>query len=134
MSKKAAIPKSRARTAYGLLSEIVALVKAEPRRMRMAAFRTDPDWMSEDRRPACGTIGCVAGWVTFLKKPGADGDLSGRIAPDILGIDGKQQEELFYGPLTADKNQCSRGHGQRVITMIRAFQKKYAAQLKAKRV
>lgn len=132
---KGKIPVSKAKTAYGLLSEIAALSLAEPKRMRMGVFLatnvTSGDW--GDEMPACRTIGCIAGWTTVLTKSGG-GDVSeeARLA---LGLTTQQSVELFlYKRLCQSFGQGTARHSRRVVSHIRRFQKKYKAQLLAKKV
>lgn len=126
-NKTSLIPKSKAKTAYGLLSEIAALVRDEPRRMRMQNWQTPVVDLETHQVPACGTVCCIGGWVDTLKPSMVQ-------AADILGIDSAQEQELFFGPLCRDATQGTPLHATRVVAMIRKFQKKHAAQLKAKRV
>lgn len=128
--KTTKIPKSRAKTAYGLLGEIRALALDEPKRMEMcswggvvgnARFRREA--------PACGTVGCIGGWVNVLHPKSREE--GARIA---LGITYDQADELFYGDLCTDDDQGTMKHARRVGALIRKFQKKYRAQLLAKKV
>lgn len=125
-TKKNLIPKSKARTAYGLLSSIIALVRDEPRRMRMMSWGTPMDYLHAGQRPACGTVGCIGGWTEIL-RPGAPAGVT-------LGLDRDQEHDLFFGDLCGDAQQGTKRHAKRVIRMIEHFQQQYAAQLKAKRV
>lgn len=65
--------KSQAKTAWGLMQAVNRAILAEPRRLYMG------NWISSflDRRqakeevgftPACGTVGCYAGWVAMLAE------------------------------------------------------------------
>lgn len=128
MSHTKALPKSKAKNAFDLLSEIAALTKDEPRRMRMESWGgIIGNAKGMDKAPSCGTVGCIGGWVDVLK--GSD-----EHAIDVLGIDTLQADELFYGEEVNDARQGTVRHARRVIALIRRFQKKYAKQLKAKRV
>lgn len=134
---KAKLPVSRARTAYGLLSEIAALALAEPKRMRMSVtlLRDDPA-SAPNFYPACGTVGCIAGWTTVLKGLRTDpfgGVLSS--AARTLGLIGEQEDDLFCDvPLCSATNQQTVAHAKAVARHIREFQKKYRHQLLAKKV
>jgi len=66
------IPKSKAKTSWGLLRDVRKAMLAEPRRVDMITFVRDLDsyeWMMESRsrpQPACGTQGCIAGWMHLV--------------------------------------------------------------------
>jgi hypothetical protein len=127
------IPRSQATTAYDLLSDVVAVVLAEPKRLRMAV----PLWLDVrkllDDAPACGTVGCVAGWTVMLKDRPSNVDFSVcERAGDILGLTERQQMELFYTFPKAAGGTTR--HAKEEVRLIRKFQKKYARQLKAKAV
>lgn len=141
---KSLIPKSKAKTAYGLLSEIRKIILAEPKRYDQRYFRVSLNDLrhgfysvpAEVVAPQCGTIGCVAGWVCALKAPDVFVDET-RIqstASDILGAHGFSFQ-LFdakaAGP-RIDENPVA--HARRGAAHIAKFQKKHAKQLKAKRV
>lgn len=63
------IPHSRATNSYELLMDVVDALRAEPKRfswgnwVRNTEFATDLDG---DKFPACGTQGCLHGWVKLL--------------------------------------------------------------------
>jgi hypothetical protein len=138
MTKKS-LPKSNAKTAYGLLSEVRRLILAEPKRYNQTdtiSFRDRPDCWSIDtgKWPACGTVGCVAGWVTMLKSPDR-AELYDVLAPaaQILGLDSEQRHELFRGSAAGISSQTV-AHAKAGARHIAQFQQKYAKQLKAKAV
>jgi hypothetical protein len=90
--KKDLIPKSKAKTAYGLLSEVRKLILEEPKRYdqgiyiaRINGANDSVDLRSEYRQePACGTVACVAGWVATLKRGSKFGyDEADEIASEI---------------------------------------------------
>lgn len=65
------LPVSRATNAYELMEDVNAAILAEPCRLNMTAwvkmFQNIQNISSVDGSiPACGTIGCYAGWTTFL--------------------------------------------------------------------
>jgi len=131
------IPKSKAKTAYGLLSEIRKFILDEPKRYDQHHWliRRDIEAPSEFDFPECGTTACIGGWVATLKKPDA---IRSRwsvepIAADILGLDGDQAFELFSEFAVAGEPQ-TKNHARRGARHVAKFQKKYAKQLKAKRV
>jgi hypothetical protein len=146
---KSAMPVSKAKTAYGLLSEIRKLILKEPRRYNQET------WLdrSPELRAPCGTTACVAGWVNVLR---GDPKLSGHAERDgqdvfpieesataILGITQKQASGLFNGDACGSRyddrewgetEQKVQKHAKRGAAHIERFRQKYAKQLKAKRV
>lgn len=141
------MPRSKAKTPYGLLSEICKLIMEEPLRYNQGLYIARPhgaggahpysSQISRNVFPSCGTVGCVAGWTATLRFPGrfAYGE-TGEIATQILGLNPEQANELFAGaprafyegnlyniPQTAE-------HARAGVRHIRAFQKKYARQLR----
>lgn len=145
MSKKA-MPKSKAKTAYGLLSEIRRLILEEPERYDQNQYLLTKEafsWKFEQpSAPACGTIGCVAGWTCALKGlrwPRNEAVLDQ--ARIILGVDEAAATSLFRfdavplrSPSLFEKRVTPQRHARLGARHIAKFQKKYAAQLKAKRV
>lgn len=139
------IPRSKAKTAYGLLSEVARLILEEPKcyNQRTWVCLVTDGFPSPAEFPACGTIGCVAGWVTTLKIPdkvaattrygGGRSKLVMYQAQDILGLDSLQNEELFDGD-AARGEPCTRQYARSGASHIRRFQRKYRAQLLAKKV
>lgn len=132
------IPKSKAKTAYGLLSEIRKIILEEPKRYdQWGWLRRGKSLRGDPFEPACGTVGCVGGWITVLKDAKSDD------AIQILGVGIEAAWELFDAD-AAGKRMCGDGfeyseasicaHAKRGARHIERFQKKYAKQLKAKRV
>lgn len=62
------IPVSKAKTALGLLGDVKRAILQEPKRADMTTYtdRIHP----EEGGPACGTVGCVAGWISLLAGQG----------------------------------------------------------------
>jgi hypothetical protein len=140
--KKNLIPKSKAANAYDLLSEVARAVTAEPKRLRMGTWL---DTKAKRRlgveAPACGTIGCIAGWSVMLsgsrtlRREMARGvyfNYYETPASGLLGLDEEQSEELFNTDV--EGRFGTRAHARNAVRRIRAFQQKYATQLKAKAV
>lgn len=131
MADKCVIPTSKAKTAFRLLTEVIDLVADEPKRMDMGEWHSTAGSDVAPRRgfPKCGTVGCIGGWCETL-KPGHD-------VSDLLDLSADQLDELCYHKSLIEHAESfgqTRVHANRVIAHIRRFQKKYAAQLKAKRV
>jgi len=139
VSTKSKLPKSKAKTAYGLLSEVRRLILAEPKRYNQYCLLTVRSSRSNALRgnyftdfPSCGTIGCVAGWVATLKADSVRGDIWNK-ARHILGLDEREGEILFWASAAQGPSQ-SLQHARNGAKHIARFQTRHAAQLKAKRV
>lgn len=137
------VMKSKARTAYALLTEIQGLILAEPKRYNQhdtLCVKGIRSGINSSRPPKgypkCGTVGCVAGWVCALKHPHANSrgwfDVLGQ-AERILGLTPSQRWMLFSGGAADGKAQTGE-HAKSGAAHIKRFQRKYAAKLKAKRV
>lgn len=153
------IPRSRARTAFGLLSDIKKAIHVEPLRMRMsvvcfipgltATYLRDVSY-GEDLNdsnafkkplPECGAVGCVAGWsllmsgrITKTQNGTWLGSQTGQ-ARALLGLSTVQGRELFFPQdLMTDPDQGSEAYAARVIDHITMFQMKYEKQLKATKI
>jgi hypothetical protein len=137
---KVKLPISRAKTAYGLLSEVCALITEEPLRYNQG------DWIAlagddsainlpAEKYPSCGTVGCVAGWVATLKHPEATRRWWSvePIAMRALGLDSEKAFELFNSEAVKGRGQTA-AHARSGVKHIRKFQKKYRHQLLAKKV
>lgn len=132
---KSAMPKSKAKTAYGLLSEVRAIILEEPKRYDQCATieqGIEAEMIYGDQVPACGTVACVGGWVLALKGYSQyTGGLE--TAWRILGEPTNDMWNLFEADKAGSRDSLS-AHAKRGAAHIAAFQKKYAKQLKAKRV
>ena len=63
------------------------------------------------------------------------GSAPGTYAGNLLGLTGEQEDELFYdGGLLWARDQQTPSHARKTVAHIRRFQKKYRAQLMAKRI
>jgi hypothetical protein len=141
------IPRSKAKNAYDLLSEVARLILAEPKRYAQEFYLSHgmpngkPNSAALAGYPACGTVGCVAGWVTTLKATTESPFLhTGQKAENILGLSTNQAGELFdasalYGVTDGDiPPPQTRAYAKLGAKHIRLFQRRYRAQLKAKAV
>lgn len=135
MAAKTKIPKSRAKTAYGLLSEIVALIRDEPRRLDMSMPLDTNAKDAYELAPSCGTVGCVAGWAVMLRgNPNAKIPITTQGA-DILGIPNAVADLFYVFPKSSrddNKPETLTRHAAEEIKIIRAFQKTNRKQLLAK--
>mgnify|MGYP001604603427 CR=1 FL=1 len=134
------VPVSKAKNAYELLTEVEKLILDEPLRYDQTSYIARVDGfggalgIDVESTPECGTVGCVAGWVATLKRGTAfTYEQCPGIAAEILGIDGSQVHELFGMQKAAGRAQTPE-HARSGATLIRAFKKAYARQLKAKAV
>jgi hypothetical protein len=145
--KLRALPKSRAKTAYGLLSEIRRIILQDPRRYdqetTLRRIEARSLWYYDDA-PPCGTVGCVAGWTVALKPkdavqavdpPGWSPVL--RQAKAILGLTTGEAYVLFSGDAAGVRDPSAAGrrrHARAGAAHIARFQKAHAKHLKATRV
>jgi hypothetical protein len=141
---KTAMPRSRAGSAYELLNDVVGAIRAEPRRLWM------PTWIlsrkefkhafGTRRGPACGTAGCVAGWMVLLHDgrrralQAARAESVGERAHELLGC---EPGLLFEGGVCDDRGQevrpFTRGYVDAVVDRIRRFQGANQAALRQRR-
>lgn len=140
MAKKAPLPKSRAKTAYGLLGEIKRLILAEPKRYNQRVYLEKRGPLTLNAlplnpkdAPPCGTRACVAGCVATLKTRHPRYHEAAYIAGHILGLTYKQKDQLFNGG-AASGIPGTALHARSGAKHIANFQKRHADQLKATRV
>lgn len=137
------LPTSRAKTAYGILSEVRRLILKQPLRYtqqryiaRLGSNGHDVDPIGPTHTvvvaPPCGTVGCVAGWIATLAR-GNNFKYSDtpKIAEEVLGMSYVETEELFSGRAVSGTPQTL-DHAERGAKHIAAFQKKYSTKLRAK--
>lgn len=129
--------RTRAKTAYGLLSEVRRLILEEPKRYNQLDTLTIRGTRGNriyDEYPACGTVGCVAGWTTVLaaKNPARVRDVL-TYARKVLGLNSAQEERLFNGFVVPGIRQ-SREHAAGGAVHIRRFQQEFASQLKRTKI
>jgi hypothetical protein len=142
---KSSMPVSKAKNAYELLGEIRDLILEEPKRYNQGAWK---EWMrrvDEDKRPACGTTACVAGWVDTLKSKrpvraydiwrSGGGDKVKKNAICVLGITDRQARYLFGATAVDSRHVVGvEEHARSGAAHIARFMKRHLKQLKAKRV
>lgn len=68
----APLPRTRARTAIGILKAVAQAIVDEPRRYRQSSWIKPAEALHTRQRPACGTAACVAGWVVIVTRDGAE--------------------------------------------------------------
>lgn len=142
-----AVPRSRAKTAWGLLQDVKRAILAEPKRANMYVFT---DYVTPDEGgPACGTVGCFAGWTALLARKESKTSLTPNyhynayVARSILG----NLNYLFYrgddsysvfnmgaGDSCALTNPGTRAHARAVAARITRFMKVNETALKARKL
>lgn len=142
MPRSTTRPVSKAKTAYGLLGEIPKLILQEPKRYdQTCVLEVAPKdgRHNPSNYPPCGTVGCVAGWTVALTEPPRRVNrliLKANVmvhAARILGLTIGQAEELFAAGQAGIHPQTL-GHAKRGARHIARFRKRYAKQLRAKRI
>jgi hypothetical protein len=93
------LPRSKAKTSWGLFREVRQAVLAEPKRLDMSTYVRDAAaslWppVREDDRPACDTQGCVAGWMVILRSKPIETVLKG-----FTGLGGYRAESYAFSLL-----------------------------------
>lgn len=91
-----------------------------------------------DAAPACGTVGCIAGWITFIAdrrvKASDDYDIANRAA-DLLGLNLDKTygmtPALFRNGLPDLRNTKpgTKAHADAVVARIRKYQRDNNAHL-----
>ncbi len=88
-------------TPIEIFDEIEAMILEEPKRIRMELFRFYMTDLPEDQRPACGTVGCIAGWAVAIGL-NVRGEKFEKVveiedmAQDFLDLNDRQTVRLFY--------------------------------------
>jgi hypothetical protein len=144
MARLKLIPLSRAKTAYGLVQDVKRAILAEPKRANMGVF--EGSVKPENGGPACGTVGCFAGWVCLLRGEShsmnasdlAARILSGRPDHENGGIrfhfDGSYGPAHFFNSGPGDgcnaTNPGTKAHARAVAARINRFLKLNGPELK----
>lgn len=135
---------SKAKTAYGLLRDVQKAIIEEPRRANMGVYtcKLNPD--TDPYAPACGTVGCVAGWISLLSGQGrVDDDIPARklLDPkgDVLDLNtvGPYRNYVFNGGEGDACNRTTPGtpeHAGAVVQRIETFIQRNLKALKARRL
>ena len=142
--RKMLMPVSNATNAYDLLTDVAKLVLDEPRRLKMDDWITPVEWLPEKHKaPACGTVGCIAGWVSTLTPTQTyKSALGGTYAEEpvdqgcrVLGVE--DAYDLFTRRslvLDGERNGGTLKHARNVVKAIKAFQKGHEKRLREKSV
>ena len=142
MSRLQAIPRSKAKTAWGLCQDVIRAIKKEPKRADMAVFAAS--LLPQNGGPACGTIGCLAGWICLLAgKPSMR--VSASAASHIIDPEGQLHyytagRQNFYVFNSGDGDSCattspgSRAHAHAVVLRMKKFMRINETKLKTQRI
>lgn len=153
MKSQSLVPKlTRPTTAYALLSNICKLITEEPKRYYQRTWIDLADLsVDKGKFPACGTMGCVAGWVETLRSSSdraydkahalTNGGKTAifESARRTLGLTTVEARCLFAAEALEDLHggrlpvaAGTSGYAKFGVRHIRAFQQKHAKKLKAK--
>lgn len=133
------IPLSKAKTAYGLLRDVQKAIASEPKRANMGTFTETLS--PAEGGPACGTVGCFAGWVSLLAGQGMiSNDIGAR---KLLGYDlnyhfgGSGSGYVFNsgsGDACVHFQSGTPEHARAVVQRIEGFIQRNLKALKARRL
>ena len=142
MSRLQAIPRSKAKTAWGLCQDVIRAIKKEPKLADMAVF-TD-NILPQNGGPACGVVGCLAGWICRLagKPIMRVGTIAARhiIDPEEqlnYFTVGSQNYDVFNsgdGDRCATTEPGSRAHAHAVVLRMKKFMRINKTKLKAQHI
>lgn len=126
----ATIPRSTAKTGWGLCRDVIRVIEADYRRADM--------WTYQELNPECGMVGCFRGWVRRLMGDRALGLGS---AIDILGLDlnyhcvrGGSHYVFGGGDACETTTPRTKAHARAVINRIKRFMRVNEKALKARRL
>lgn len=137
--KLKAVPRSRAKTAWGLLQDVKRAILAEPKRANMGCYIGVHD--PSEGGPACGTVGCFAGWITLLR--GTPSRMNADfVAENILGSDIDYYTaggnyyvfNVGHGDACATTTWGTRAHARAVAARITRFMKVNETALKTRKL
>lgn len=133
------VPKSKATNAYELLSEVCQAITEEPKRMNLMNWSLSPKQVVQMKAPpACGTVGCIAGWVTFLKDRMVRPSSYIRERAETLLGDNSWSTKMSLGNLFSPRfsdvpsKPGTIRHAKQVVARIRKYQEVHEAELKAR--
>lgn len=139
MPKLKQIPSSRAKTAWGLLQDVKRAIRDEPKRADMNVFTQKRD--QEDGGPQCGTVGCIAGWVSLLatgKRVNNEFPAIKLLGDDVeyqtVGDDCHHVFNAGFGDNCSTTKPGTRKHANAVIARINKFMRINAKVLKARKL
>lgn len=132
-------------TAYDILTHVAKLMQEEPRRLDMSWFvlkykGKNSGYEHTTMAPACGTVGCVSGWITMnarianpLRHAAGDSyQLLGTFNSPSLETD---FHSLFFHTHPLDVgNPGSRAYARAVAKRVREVRDKHRTYLKARKI
>jgi hypothetical protein len=133
---KLPLPRSNANTVLELLDDLKEYVQRDYRVVNMGNYICDSD--PEDGGPACGTVGCFAGWTVLLAGC-SNGKISERrswvaeVAKKILGRDlcytfGPKGRQSFFnagrGDACGTTKPGTQAHADALVARINRFIKR----------
>lgn len=65
-----------------LLRQVKRHIQEEPKRLNMSEWGTLALYLPKNRRPACGTVACIAGWACLLNQP------------ELIGVSRKNKQKV----------------------------------------
>jgi hypothetical protein len=142
--------KSFAGTAWELCEDVIEIMRQEPRRVDMGYYMLigsnyGGDYQRWPRWPACGMVGCFAGWVVQLRYPDNSRPHHRNTARAILGLGLKydimhspgRPNSVFnsgFGDACIETRSRTPAHAAAVIKRIRRFMRINEKGLKARRL
>lgn len=155
------IPTSTAKTAWGFLRDVQKAILNEPRRANMSCYVRQTSECEGETAPACGTVGCFAGWISLLAGTNPSNDYVRHnaeiIAENLLGRDlnyelrrrvpsesaishRNEDRKTFYVFNSGGGDGCQNtsyqtpGHAKAVVRRIERFMRQNEAQLRRRRM
>ena len=93
-------PEDISMTPIEIYDEIERVILEEPKRIYMDTYTVNPKNIDEADRPACNTVGCIAGWAVAIGKNKIGKLHRVKDIPDkavkLLGIDYDMAHRLFH--------------------------------------
>ncbi len=137
------LPRSKAKTAYGLVMDARRAIADEPKRANMSTYVDERS--PENGGPACGTVGCFAGWIILAANrvdPVNETVYDATVAHRLIG------EEVDYytvsrghhvfnsgaGDACAQTEPGTRPHAKAVLARIDKFVAVNKAKLRARKL
>lgn len=136
------LPYSNATNAYALLSDVITTILEEPKRLNMDDWLMTGPYMvarcsaNRTTAPACGTVGCISGWLATLTPQLNIDAMHGEniIAPLSVDLSMGQMRNAAYDMFLdthVDARYGTLKYARIVAGHIRAFQKRWKSQLQS---
>lgn len=78
-----------------LLLKVKAAILDEPKRLNI--WEWQGRWLQGDEAPACGTVGCIAGWLDILSKTNGSTDIEAIKGCPLNEVDAEEAGEIALG-------------------------------------